>query len=417
MLLYNSEDGSITSTHVSNISVNLPASNLDFYRALHFGLSESYEEIKTSILTNIKEGSNSRFLILGGPGTGKTFLVMDIIDSLNKDGREIDVYSNYFSKENTSRGSVDTKENYDRILVIDGLDEFISEDRSKLFKRVSECKQCIVTTRKFIGINESPKNNELFDTVFNLDDYDTKAVYLRSMIDVVSSVFAAATILDNRMIGISTLLSYFANNFTSKDYSENSNKKVISELSNTLEKTLQWYDGKTGEVYIVNPQIEIPKQEILTPSKEIITSFNVFQGKLVERVRKNPEIVHRMSPREFEEFIAETYETLGYEVELTKMTRDGGKDIIVYSNGPTGHNMYYVECKKYNQNNPVDVSIVRSFYGVVEADKATSGILVTSSSFTQDARNFEQQVYRKMTLVDYIDLIKMISQTKNYNSR
>ena len=181
-----------------------------------------------------------------------------------------------------------------------------------------------------------------------------------------------------------------------------------NKLRNTLENTVQVYD-ESGQILLYNPSVKIPKKEIVLPSKEIITGVNVLQASLVKEVQNNPELLYSMSPSQFEEFVAEMYERQGYKVELTKMTRDGGKDLILYTDGPIGHNMFYVECKKYQKNHLVGVGIVRNFYGVVEADKATAGILITSSSFTPDAKSFQNQIQYRMHLVDYMDLLNQVA--------
>src|SRR5215211_5952306 len=52
------------------------------------------------------------------------------------------------------------------------------------------------------------------------------------------------------------------------------------------------------------------------------------QAKLIEMIARRPEYVFEISPRQFEEIIAELFFREGYEVELTKQTRDGGYDIV-----------------------------------------------------------------------------------------
>jgi HJR/Mrr/RecB family endonuclease len=53
-----------------------------------------------------------------------------------------------------------------------------------------------------------------------------------------------------------------------------------------------------------------------------------------------------ISPRQFEEFISDLMAKRGYEVDLTKSTRDGGKDLIIASNKELGDLIFYVECKQ-----------------------------------------------------------------------
>jgi len=44
--------------------------------------------------------------------------------------------------------------------------------------------------------------------------------------------------------------------------------------------------------------------------------------------KKYPERMYDMNPRKFEELIAAIFKDFGFDVELTKATRDGGRDII-----------------------------------------------------------------------------------------
>lgn len=48
----------------------------------------------------------------------------------------------------------------------------------------------------------------------------------------------------------------------------------------------------------------------------------------------NRERIKRMSPRDFEFFVAEIFEKLGFSVRITQATRDGGKDIIATKADP-----------------------------------------------------------------------------------
>ena len=89
---------------------------------------------------------------------------------------------------------------------------------------------------------------------------------------------------------------------------------------------------------------------------------------------------------------------------LTPASKDGGFDIAAARNDDLGEFLYLVECKQYAENNKVGVEIVRSLYGVVEKERATAGIVVTTSYFTRGAAAFQREVSRRMTLHDYIYL-------------
>jgi restriction system protein len=49
----------------------------------------------------------------------------------------------------------------------------------------------------------------------------------------------------------------------------------------------------------------------------------------------------------------------------------------------------------------VGVGIVRGLYGVIEANRATAGIVATTSYFAADARSFQEQIGLRLGLQDY----------------
>lgn len=118
------------------------------------------------------------------------------------------------------------------------------------------------------------------------------------------------------------------------------------------------------------------------------------------------EKIKRMAPRDFEFFVAEIFERLGFSVKITQATRDGGKDIIATKAEPIPYTLI-VECKHWCENHKVDVSVVRSVYGVQTAMQANQSVIVTSSQFTRDAREFAQERENLMALWDIDDLLRL----------
>lgn len=56
----------------------------------------------------------------------------------------------------------------------------------------------------------------------------------------------------------------------------------------------------------------------------------------------------------------------------------------------------------------MDVGVVRSVYGVQMATQANQSVVVTSSKFTKDAREFAGKRETLMTLWDIDDLLELI---------
>jgi len=114
--------------------------------------------------------------------------------------------------------------------------------------------------------------------------------------------------------------------------------------------------------------------------------------------------MQEVHPRRFEELVAELFARMGYRVVLTPPARDGGRDIHAFQKGGVGTLLTLVECKRFSPDHKVGVGLVRALYGVVEAERASHGIIATTSSFTRGASQFQQNLTYRLSLRDYGDL-------------
>ncbi|MBU1723414.1 MAG: restriction endonuclease, partial [Gammaproteobacteria bacterium] len=88
----------------------------------------------------------------------------------------------------------------------------------------------------------------------------------------------------------------------------------------------------------------------------------------------------------------------------TPASKDGGKDIYAARKDHLGSFLYVVECKKYAPDNPVGVGLIRQLNGVVQAERATAGILATTSFFTKGAKEFQARLSHQIGLKDYVGI-------------
>ena len=131
--------------------------------------------------------------------------------------------------------------------------------------------------------------------------------------------------------------------------------------------------------------------------------------KRIDDVLQNPDILHNFKSDEFEDFVAEVYRRNGYEVRVTPKTHDGGKDII--ANVTKGGIAFktLIECKKYDKRRPVDIHVVREVYGTQISDRADKSVIVTTSRFTKQARDFAEK--NSIQLVDFDGFIETLRAT------
>jgi restriction system protein len=101
-----------------------------------------------------------------------------------------------------------------------------------------------------------------------------------------------------------------------------------------------------------------------------------------------------MSWQQFEALVGEAFRRKGYSVsERGGGGADGGIDLALKKEGET----FLVQCKQWKATK-VGVTTVRELYGVMAAEGATGGFVVTSGVFTDDARAFA--VGRNIELLD-----------------
>jgi restriction system protein len=137
-----------------------------------------------------------------------------------------------------------------------------------------------------------------------------------------------------------------------------------------------------------------------------ISAFNSWRkGELFDR-QTGIETIRSVSWQEFEELVGEAYRRKGYRViESGGGGADGGVDLVLKKNGET----HLVQCKHWRQDK-VGVKVVRELYGVVTAENATGGIVISSGAFTKETTDFARG--KPLELIGGSELVKMVGDLK-----
>lgn len=170
----------------------------------------------------------------------------------------------------------------------------------------------------------------------------------------------------------------------------------------------------TGAITSGEPDIEYLR-EIYSVEDLLLFYENIQE--LITALKSSPELMREISPTEFEEVVSEIFRSKGFEVDLTQRTADGGKDIIAIHTDSLGiRSKYFIECKRYAGDKKVGVAMVRALHGVKNTkDGPNKTLLVTTSAFTKNAKNFvEQEASSKwdITLADYEVLVGWLDDYK-----
>lgn len=114
--------------------------------------------------------------------------------------------------------------------------------------------------------------------------------------------------------------------------------------------------------------------------------------------------VFALSPRQFEELIAELLKGFGYKVNLGPRGRDGGVDVYAERDLDCGPELVLVQCKHYRPDHKVGEPVVKQLYADVVNRRATRGMAVTTSSFTRTALDYIERLKYQMSGVDHSKL-------------
>lgn len=168
------------------------------------------------------------------------------------------------------------------------------------------------------------------------------------------------------------------------------------EAINTLTSKMREI-SKTGKI-----EKDIYNSTLFDKTSNIIISD--INEEIKKFFKKYPHKLYDIHPRKFEELVASILEDLGFEVELTKATRDGGRDIIASIKNAVTNFLSYIECKRYSSDNKIDVGIIRQVQGVHYTLKPAKSIIVTTSFFTKDAQEEAKRIENQLDLKDFNDI-------------
>jgi restriction system protein len=158
---------------------------------------------------------------------------------------------------------------------------------------------------------------------------------------------------------------------------------------------------------------------ISTPSVEDVASVRpiftlnmddsrIVQNRDVDSEMKVEANIAAMPWEDFEHLVRQLFEWefggKGVEVKVFRLSRDHGVDAVMYDPDPLRGGKYVLQAKRYTRT--VDVAAVRDLYGTVINEGANRGILVTTSGFGPDSREFVKD--KPITLIDGPVLIEML---------
>lgn len=129
--------------------------------------------------------------------------------------------------------------------------------------------------------------------------------------------------------------------------------------------------------------------------------------RLTRQAAQNPgAALMELSWAKFERLVGEAFRQRGYTVAETRSGADGGIDLRLKKDGER----FLVQCKHWRAQR-VPVEVIRELYGVMAAEGAAGGFVVTSGIFTGPAMEFAEG--RNIELIDGAKLSAMIASAQH----
>jgi hypothetical protein len=128
---------------------------------------------------------------------------------------------------------------------------------------------------------------------------------------------------------------------------------------------------------------------------------------------RRPQDLQRLPPRDFEILLSRVFQGQGFRTELGPGSGDGGVDVRVWLRDPIGDMLTLVQAKRYASTRSIELEAVSALSGVVEDERASRGLLVTTSRFLPSSVSFAARQNGRIVLADSQDVARWCSDAAN----
>ncbi len=148
--------------------------------------------------------------------------------------------------------------------------------------------------------------------------------------------------------------------------------------------------------------------EELTPTDKLENAYETIQNDLANDLLTR---ILDKSPEFFEHLVVDLLLKMGYGDSsdysnmVTPFSHDGGIDGIIPQDR-LGLDKIYIQAKRYAKDNVVSRPTLQSFSGALSGKNATKGIFITTSSYSNDAKKYVENLAQKIVLIDGQQLVR-----------
>lgn len=187
-------------------------------------------------------------------------------------------------------------------------------------------------------------------------------------------------------------------------------EKVTIKLLSQFPEFAAFHEGnKNGAPHVPGPAVVQPGEAEQTPEERLESSYQDLQDSLANEIL---ETVKKQSPLAFEQLVVKLLVAMGYGGSIQDAGQavgkagDEGIDGIIKED-KLGLDVVYIQAKKW-VDNVVGRPTVQAFAGSLEGHRARKGVMITTSGFSQEARDYVQKIEKKIVLVDGKQLAQLM---------
>jgi restriction system protein len=146
---------------------------------------------------------------------------------------------------------------------------------------------------------------------------------------------------------------------------------------------------------------EYDLDSVTTPTETLEKAHQYLKNELAEELLEK---LKKVNPTRFEEIVVDLLVKMGYGGSIIDAgkaigkTGDGGIDGIIKED-KLGLDVIYIQAKRWDSN-PIRRPDVQQFAGALQGQQASKGIFITTSRFTDEAREYVTKIGSKIVLID-----------------
>jgi restriction system protein len=155
---------------------------------------------------------------------------------------------------------------------------------------------------------------------------------------------------------------------------------------------------------------EVGPPAATTPDEDIQSAHRKLEDALAASLLES---ARQVAPAFFERLILDLFIAMGYggstvgAGQTLGKSGDNGVDGVI-DQDPLGVDQIYLQAKRYAAGNNVSAGELRDFFGALSIKKANKGIFVTTSNFTDSARQTAVSLGSRIVLIDGPQLARLM---------